>query len=99
MLTARSAAGPLPELSDPCRRAHALAAARPRPASRPAASGASGSHALDRSAVFQVHILLSPALEHGAPAPGRKVMLAAYRAHLAERIRYFGPLTPVDLRV
>jgi len=27
------------------------------------------------------------------------MMLAAYHARLATRIRYFGPLTPVDLRV
>jgi hypothetical protein len=27
------------------------------------------------------------------------MVLAAYRAHLAGRVRYYGPITPVDLRI
>jgi hypothetical protein len=46
-----------------------------------------------------VHELLALQREQGAPPLRREVILAAYRAHLAGRIRYSGPLTPVDLRV
>jgi hypothetical protein len=38
-------------------------------------------------------------LKRGAPPPAPEAMLAAYRAHLARRMRHFGPLTPVDLRI
>ena len=54
---------------------------------------------VDCGAAFQVHKLLAHPVERGAPFPRREVMLAAYHVHLARRIRYFGPLTPVDLRV
>jgi hypothetical protein len=46
-----------------------------------------------------VHVLLAQEREPNAPPPRREVILAAYRAHLAGRVRYFGPLTPVDLRL
>jgi hypothetical protein len=54
---------------------------------------------LNGGAAFHVQRLLAQHPERGAPPPGRQVMLPAYRAHLAERIRYLGPLMPVDLRV
>ena len=92
------ARGPLPELSGPHRRAHEAAAWHPRPASRHAASCGSRAPSIDRGAAFHVQKLLAELQERSAP-PGPNAMLAAYRAHLAERIRYFGPLTPVDLRV
>ena len=98
-MTVASARGPLPELSGPHRRAHGAAASHPQPTRRQAASRLSSAPFLDRSAAFHVQNLLAQRLERGAPPPGRNVMLAAYRAHIAERIRYFGPLTPIDLRV
>jgi hypothetical protein len=91
------ARGPLPELSGLHRRAHE-AAWHLRPAGRQAASCGSRAPSIDRGAAFHVQILLAQLQERSAP-PGRSCMLAAYRAHLAERIRYFGPLRPVDLRV
>ena len=101
MLTvgASSGLGPLDELNGPRRRAHEAAASRLWSTSRQAASSRSSAPPFDRSAAFHVQKLLAQDLDRGAPPPGRQVMLAAYRAHLAERIRYFGPLTPVDLRV
>jgi hypothetical protein len=53
----------------------------------------------DRGAAFHVQKLLAQQPERGAPPTAPEMMLAAYHAHLATRIRYFGPLTPVDLRV
>jgi hypothetical protein len=35
----------------------------------------------------------------GTLPPHRAAILAAYHAHLAGRIRFYGPLTPLDLRV
>ena len=48
---------------------------------------------------FQVHSFLAQQSEHAAPPPRREVILAAYHAHLAARVRYYGPITPVDLRI
>jgi hypothetical protein len=45
-----------------------------------------------------VHSLVAQQSEHAAPPP-RHAILAAYHAHLAGRVRYYGPLTPVDLRI
>jgi hypothetical protein len=46
-----------------------------------------------------VHSLVAQQSEHAAPPPRRAMMLAAYHAHLAGRVRYYGPITPVDLRI
>jgi hypothetical protein len=46
-----------------------------------------------------VHALLAQEAEHAAAPPRREAILAAYHAHLAGRVRYYGPLTPVDLRI
>jgi hypothetical protein len=48
---------------------------------------------------FQVHSLVAQQSEHATPPLRHDVVLAAYRAHLAGRVRYYGPLTPVDLRI
>jgi hypothetical protein len=53
---------------------------------------------IDRGLAFQVHSLLGQP-ERATPAPRREMMLAAYHAHLAGRVRYYGPLAPVDLRI
>ena len=76
-------------------------AARPGPR---ALSGASPSAALARSRLervtqFWVHQLLADAPELGRTAPSRARTLAAYRAQLGHRIRYSGPVAPVDIRV
>ena len=47
---------------------------------------------------FQVQSFLAQQSEHATP-PRREVILAAYHAHLAARVRYYGPITPVDLRI
>ena len=54
---------------------------------------------IDRSVGFHVHKLATPNAEHGALRPHLETVLTAYQAHLARRVRYSGPLTPVDLRV
>jgi hypothetical protein len=46
-----------------------------------------------------VHSLVAQQSEHATPPLRRDVVLAAYQTHLAERVRYYGPLTPVDLRI
>jgi hypothetical protein len=101
LLTIRgsSGLGPLHGPAAPHRRTAAPAASGPRPAVQHAATSRSGAASFDRSAAFHVQKLLSQQLAHGAPRPGRETMLAAYHAPLARGIRYFGPLTPVDLRV
>ena len=76
---------------------------QPGNATRPPAapSGAlfrSGALSIDRSMAFQVHSFLAQQPEHATP-PRREVILAAYHAHLAARVRYYGPITPVDLRI
>ena len=48
---------------------------------------------------LHVHKLLAHEPERGVTPPAREVALAAYHVALARRVRYFGPLTPVDLRV
>jgi hypothetical protein len=52
----------------------------------------------DPSLGFRVQQLLADAALDRAP-PRIRTTLAAYRAHLADRIRYSGPHTPVDLMV
>jgi hypothetical protein len=54
---------------------------------------------LARSAGFVIHQLLSAQPELLGPPPGRAQTITAYQAHIAKRIRYSGPVTPVDLRV
>ena len=46
---------------------------------------------------FQVHSFLAQQSGH-ATLPRREMILAAYHALLAARVRYYGPITPVDLR-
>ena len=48
---------------------------------------------------FLIHELLAAAPELGALPPSRLRTVAAYQAQLAQRIRYSGPVSPVDLRV
>jgi hypothetical protein len=99
LLTVGGSSGPAwaHELTAPYRRMQGAAAARQWSSTRsPACAGAPP---CDRGAAFQVHELLARQREHGAPSPRREVILAAYRAHLAGRIRYSGPLTPVDLHI
>jgi hypothetical protein len=59
----------------------------------------SGAPPFDCGAGFQVQLLLAQDAERTAPPPAPEVMLESYRAHLARRIRYFGPLTRLDLRI
>jgi hypothetical protein len=63
------------------------------------ASASSSAASFDRSTAFHVYKLMAEQAAEGAPAQPRESMLAAYHAPLARRIRYFGPLTPVDRRV
>jgi hypothetical protein len=97
IVAAAPAWGGLHELSAPHRRTQAPAAARQWPSTRPPAPAAASPW--DGGAAFHVHEVLAQEREPNAPPPRREVILAAYRAHLAERVRYFGPLTPIDLRV
>jgi hypothetical protein len=53
---------------------------------------------IDRAVAFEVHSLLAQQPERATP-PRREIILAAYQAHLAGRVRYYGPLSPVDLRI
>ena len=54
---------------------------------------------LERVTQFWVHQLLADAPELGRTAPSRARTLAAYRAQLGHRIRYSGPVAPVDIPV
>jgi hypothetical protein len=53
---------------------------------------------IDRGLAFQAHSLVAQQSEHATPLR-RDVVLAAYQAHLVGRVRYYGPLTPIDLRI
>jgi hypothetical protein len=90
---------PLHKLNGPPCRGHEVAAAYLWSTGQQVASTVSSAARLNGGAAFHVQRLLAQHPERGAPPPGRQVMLPAYRAHLAERIRYLGPLMPVDLRV
>jgi hypothetical protein len=46
-----------------------------------------------------IHELLAAAPELASAPPSRTQTVAAYRAQLARRIHYSGPVIPVDLRV
>jgi putative transposase len=52
-----------------------------------------------RSAGFTIHQLLAAQPELRARPASRPRTIAAYQAHLATRVRFSGPLLPVDLRV
>lgn len=80
-------------------RARETAAADARAVDERTASFGHIAPAFDRGAGFHIQTLSASNAELGAPPPCRKAVLAAYRAPLAGRIRYYGPLTPVDLRV
>ncbi len=54
---------------------------------------------LARATHFSIHQLLAEAPELGRAPASRPRTLAAYHARLADRIRYFGPIASVDLRV
>jgi hypothetical protein len=54
---------------------------------------------LERATSFLIHQLLAAAPELCTMPPSRPRTLAAYRAQLAQRIHYSGPVIPVDLRV
>jgi hypothetical protein len=71
---------------------------RPGPAARPT-SGATAPPEPGRVTHFLIHELLAAAPELGSTAPSRARTVAAYRAQLAQRIHYSGPVIPIDLRV
>jgi hypothetical protein len=48
---------------------------------------------------FVIHQLLAAQPDLRGPPPDMPRTIAAYRAHLALRIHYSGPVGPVDLRV
>ena len=79
---------PAPERAPP------PAAPKPAPGSEPATLPP-----LARACHFLIHQLLAEAPELGRARPSGPRTLAAYQAQLAERVRYFGPISPVDLRV
>jgi hypothetical protein len=60
---------------------------------------APGGAPLGRTAGFAIHQLLAAMPELRGPPPDLRQTLGAYRAHLASRIHYSGPVRPVDLRV
>ena len=51
------------------------------------------------SAGFAIHQLLAAMPELRGPPADLRQTIGAYRAHLASRIHYSGPVRPVDLRV
>jgi hypothetical protein len=65
----------------------------------PGAAARGAAHRLERGSGCLVHQLMAAAPELGPPPPSRRRMHAADEAHLAGRIRYSGPVMPVDLRV
>jgi len=58
-----------------------------------------GGAPLARSAGFAIHQLLAAMPELRGPPADLRQTIGAYRAHLASRIHYSGPVRPVDLRV
>ena len=63
------------------------------------ARGDLGLPRLERTTHFSIHQLLAETPEFGAAPPSLPRTLAAYRAQLAHRIHYSGPIVPIDLRV
>ena len=76
-------------------------APRPGPSATPGAAPTSALALpkLERATHFSIHQLLAAAPDLGRTAPSRPQTMAAYRAQLAHRIHYSGPVAPVDLRV
>ena len=101
MLTVAGSSGlGLPhELTGPYRRTTVPGTTTHSPTTPSPALFGSGAPSIDRGVAFQAHSLLAQQLEHAAPPPRRAMILAAYHAHLAGRVRYYGPITPVDLRI
>jgi hypothetical protein len=101
LLAVGSSSGPrLPrELTGPHRQAQEPTAATRAPTTPSPVLFRSGEASIDRGIAFQVHSLLAQEAEHATAPPRREAILAAYHAHLAGRVRYYGPLTPVDLRI
>jgi hypothetical protein len=87
------------ELAGPYRRTTVLGTSARSPTTPSPALFGSGAPSIDRGIGFQVHSLLAQQLEHAPPPPRRPMILAAYRAHLAGHVRYYGPITPVDLHI
>ena len=84
---------PRPERTDAC-------IGRPRrepaaPLDGPDLAGAP----LARGTGFLIHQLLAAMPELRGPPPDLPQTIGAYRAHLARRIHYSGPIRPVNLRV
>lgn len=95
-LGGRAAIGPRPtEL--PADRSRFDPPATDRTRARSPAAPLSGR--LEGGAGFFVQQLLAAAPAHLGEAPAIHPVLAAYQAHLARRISYSGPVTPIDLRV
>jgi hypothetical protein len=101
LLTVGGSSGPglCHELTGPHRRTQEPGASTHPLAPRSLRPVRSGALAIDRGPAFQVHSLLAQQSEHATPPLRRDMVLAAYRAHLAGRVRYYGPITPVDLRI
>jgi hypothetical protein len=86
------------------------AARTPRERTRPAAPAPAASRAapaapalvapaFDRGTGFALQQLLAAQPELRGPPASRSRTIAAYQAHLTTRIRFSGPVMPVDLRV
>jgi hypothetical protein len=79
-----------PRRASPGPPADAPAGALERTGSAIARAGGSG---------FVIHQLLAALPELRGPPPDMPRTIGAYRAHLALRVHYSGPVAPVDLRV
>jgi hypothetical protein len=90
-LPAAPGAGPLPQ-------PHAAITPQARAAASLGGSGLDGAP-LVRGAGFAIHQLLAARPELRGPPADLRQTIGAYRAHLASRIHYSGPVRPVDLRV
>jgi hypothetical protein len=86
--------GPPPE--PPAHRA-AAEPAQPRPV--PRATSWISAAAPEHGAGFMIQQLLAARPELGGAPANRQKTIAAYQTHLAARIHYSGPVTPVDLRI
>ncbi len=82
----------------PERPAPERARSRPGPALRPG-TGELAPPKLARGTHFLIRQLLAASPELGLASPSRSRTLAAYQAQLGHRIRYLGPVMPIDLHV
>jgi hypothetical protein len=101
ILSLAGSAGAGERLAPAAARRPGRTAPQPAPPRAPAgaATGQVALPRLARATHFLIHQLLAEAPDLGRAPPCPTLALAAYRAQLAERVRYFGPLAPVDFRV